>query len=405
MLTTTYNISYPRLDWPKLDAAAAQPAAHSFSAIVLENEYLRLTVLPDLGGRIYEAIFKPSGHNMFYRNPVLKPTHWGPESQGWWLAAGGMEWCLPVDEHGYEWGVPWQYSTAQTSQQASVTVWDTDAGDRLRARITITLPAGKSYFTVSPRIENPTGRAQRYQFWLNAMLSSSGTNEVSEATEFILPASEVTVHSSGDRTLPVAGQAMSWPSYSGKVFSQYGVWRAFLGVFARPQAQAGFVGAYDHAGGEGVLRVFPTDVAPGVKLFAGKGLDPQQWTDDKSSYFEIHGGVTPTFWDDTTLAPGAAVSWSEQWYPFLAAGSIDAADTDAALALDAVQGGYRLGLAVTAVRSGRVVLSAGGREVWSQSVSLSPAQPFVATIPTNASGISARFEDEQGKTVIEWGGA
>ncbi len=395
-----YNMTYPRLNWDAYAAAVKQVTARTFTAIILENEYLRLSILPELGGRIYEAIFKPTGHNMFYRNPVLEPTRWGHETQGWWLAVGGMEWCLPVEEHGYEWGQPWSYSIDQGDGQASVTVWDTQASDRLRARVTITLSAGRSYFTVAPRIENPTSKPVPYQFWLNAMLASGGTNHVSDATEFIFPASQVTIHSTGDRTLPQDRQAMSWPVFNGRALNLYGTWKSYLGLFARPQAQRGFMGAYDHASGEGVLRIFPPDVATGAKLFAGKGLDPALWTDDGSSYFEIHGGVTPTFWDDATLAPGASNSWIERWYPYVQIGAATEANDDAALSLQQVKGGYRIGAAVTAQRNGRLALSANGQEVWSQRVALSPEHPFVQTVTTTASSVSLRLEDEQGRVIV-----
>jgi len=52
-----------------------------FRAVILENRYLQLTILPGLGGRIYECIFKPTGQNVFYHNQVLMPTHWGPLSR------------------------------------------------------------------------------------------------------------------------------------------------------------------------------------------------------------------------------------------------------------------------------------------------------------------------------------
>jgi hypothetical protein len=311
-----------------------------------------------------------------------------------------MEWCLPVEEHGYEWGVPWEYSIAQTGGQASVTVWDTKATDRLRARVTITIESARSYVTIAPRLENPTGAAAPYQFWLNAMLASGGTNHVSEATEFILPAGQVTVHSTGDRTLPQDRQSMSWPVYNGRALNLYGTWKAYLGIFERPQAQRGFMGAYDHASGEGVLRIFPPDVATGAKLFAAKGLESGLWTDDGSTYFEIHGGVTPSFWDYETLAPGASIGWSERWYPYTQIGAVTDANDEGALSLQPVQGGYRLGATVTAQCSGRLVLSANGREVWAQKVVLVPEHPFVQMVTIASGGASLRLEDEQGRVLI-----
>ena len=304
------------------------------------------------------------------------------------------------DEHGYEWGIPWQYSIEQSPTQAAVTLWDSQASDRIRARITITLSAGRSSFSVSPRIENPTSQPVRYQFWLNVMLASGGSNNVSEATEFFLPSAQMTVHSTGDGSLPKDGQAMPWPTVNGRALNLYSTWRTYLGVFARPRAQADVMGAYDHASGEGVLRIFPSDIAGGAKLFGSKGLDPNSWTDGGSVYYELHGGVTPTFWDDATLAPGAVVTWSEDWYPYTTIGSIKAANAEATLALDAVQGGYRVGAAVTARRSGRLVVSSGAQDVWSKQVDLAPEHTFYETTAISAANATLRFEDGQGRLIV-----
>ena len=53
-----------------------------------------MTILPELGGRVYQLIYKTTGNNELYQNPVIKPTHWGPlkREENWWLAVGGIEW-------------------------------------------------------------------------------------------------------------------------------------------------------------------------------------------------------------------------------------------------------------------------------------------------------------------------
>ena len=96
--------------------------------IILENRYLRLGILPDLGGRIYECTFKPTGNNEFYSNPVVKPTGWGQPARpypGARLVAGrrGLEWGFPVEEHGYEWGTRWGSTTTQDNGGVMVTVF------------------------------------------------------------------------------------------------------------------------------------------------------------------------------------------------------------------------------------------------------------------------------------------
>ena len=90
-----YNMSYLYLNRGRYDPG--RMVMRTFTMVVIENDYLRLSFLPELGGRLYQAIYKPTGHNLFYQNPALKPSPWGPPEMGWWLAAGGMEWCLPVE--------------------------------------------------------------------------------------------------------------------------------------------------------------------------------------------------------------------------------------------------------------------------------------------------------------------
>ncbi|HDD24670.1 MAG TPA: DUF5107 domain-containing protein, partial [Chloroflexi bacterium] len=122
-----FGIPYRKLNWAAYEGSHPVPSPREYTLIVLENEYLRVSLLPELGGRVYQIIFKPTGNNVLYQNPVLKPTHWGPSDQGWWLAAGGIEWCFPVDEHGYEWGEPWSTEIVTSTQGVTVTVRDTTA--------------------------------------------------------------------------------------------------------------------------------------------------------------------------------------------------------------------------------------------------------------------------------------
>jgi hypothetical protein len=112
-----------------------------------------------------------------------------------------MEWALPVNEHGYEWGVPWLYSISRVSDRATITLQDSDSPDRVRAQIAVTLPANAAYFIVHPRIENLMHAAVRVQFWINAQIALNEKN-VSPRTEFILPTDSVFVHSTGDDFFP-----------------------------------------------------------------------------------------------------------------------------------------------------------------------------------------------------------
>ena len=383
------------------EASNPQPVPKKHRLIVLENRYLRLGILPDLGGRIYEATFKPTGNNEFYSNAVVKPTAWGPPNPpspagaNWWLATGGLEWDFPVEEHGYEFGKPWGFDHVTLPNDAVMLTLFTRHGPQLPyAVVDVILPPDAAYFVVQPRITNPWGAPFKFKWWNNAMLAPGAATEPGPDLQFIFPGSEVTVHSTGDLSLPGAGQPMAWPVYAGRDFSQLKNWAQYLGVFQRPAATGNFVGVYDTAADEGMLRVYPNDVARGAKLFApgwSDPLDPALWTDDGSRYVELHGGLMPTYADWYELEPGGEVTWSEIWYPVAGIGGVTDANQDAAIALRSDGSTLHVGIFPTAAMQGQVTIAVQGMDPVVRSVDIDPARPFTAEIPL-AAGVSARAE-------------
>ena len=175
---TTYNMPYRWLNWGEYEGGNPQPVDQTYTRLTLENDWLRVSVLPQLGGRVYELIDKATGNNELYRNPVIKPTNWGPPEQGWWLAAGGLEWGLPVEEHGYESAIPWLYDVITGSDGITITVRDSITPDRLRAAISIYLPNDRAVLIVRPRIENDRDVDLNFKWWDNAMLAPGPGNSV-----------------------------------------------------------------------------------------------------------------------------------------------------------------------------------------------------------------------------------
>jgi hypothetical protein len=375
---------YPRLDF----GAVGGPSPRTYRTVVIQNGYIQLVVVPELGGRILRWTDRTTGRQLFYANPVIKPTQWG--YRGWWMATGGMEWAFPTEEHGLNEYRPWQYELLWNG----VRVWDTDDRTGLRAEVTIRVDGGHSWFSVSPRISNETGGPQRYQFWANAMLALSDSNAPSSELVFVLPDDAVTVHASADGSLPHPGGAMAWPVHGGRDFSRYSHWQRYLGVFADP-ATAPYVGAYDLGTDQGVVRVFPHTTAQGVKIFCLGDLPSDIWTDDDSRYFELWGGLTPTFWVYWTLEPGMSVGWTETWYPVSGIGGFTWANADAALRITPVGDGVEVALATSRAVEATVVLRRGGDEITRWEASIGPERPFRAT--AEASGVGGDW----GLRVIE----
>jgi hypothetical protein len=319
-----------------------------------------------------------------YRNAVLKPSPWGPPEQGWWLAAGGFEWCLPVEEHGYEWNVPWKLSATGDGKSVTVTVRDSSSDDRVQAEIAIRLKAGAGFFTIQPRLENPTGAPLEIKYWTNAMLAPGGQNKPSADLRFVLPDSvtDVLVHSRGDEYLPDGAQRMPWPVVDGTDLSRLGNWNRWLGFFEAP-ATGGFVAAYDEGHDEGIVRVYAADEVPGSKIFGFGWQDPissSTWTDDDSSYVELHSGPAPTFDDVVTIPAGGRLQWTEFWYPVAGMGGLRCADATAAINLSASDSRAHVAIVVPSSWSGDSVLLLDGQEQWRKSVSLEPGQPFLDTV-------------------------
>ena len=181
------------------------------------------------------------------------------------------------------------------------------------------------------------------------MLAPGGPNTVGPDLHFVLPIDQVTVHSRGDNYLPGAGEAMGWPIHSGTDYSRLGNWNRWLGFFARPQAAEDWAGIYDEGTERGLARVFPHQVAVGLKGFGmgwQQALDWHLWTDDGSTYAELHSGPGPTYWDSTTLGPGQALEWTETWLPIQDLPALSLVTADAALGLKAVGADLHFGFQV-----------------------------------------------------------
>ncbi len=401
------------LDRAAYEAANPQPVPQRYRLLTLENRYLRLDILPELGGRVYQVIFKPTGNNELYRNPVIKPTAWGPPAPAganWWVAAGGIEWGFPVSEHGYEWGTPWGYDHVPTEDGGVMVSLFTRDPRRPYAVVDIILPPDTAAFVVRPRITNPWGSDFRFQWWTNAMAAPGPANKPGPDLRFVFPPGQMTVHSTGDPALPGPGEPLSWPVHNGRDLSRLGNWTGWLGFFARPAARGDFAGVYDEAADEGLVRVYPSGTARGAKGFAmgwTAPIDWHAWTDDGSGYVELQGGLAPTFDDWYTLPPGGEITWDEIWYPVAGIGGLTHAEAGGAIHLAPTGSALRVGVFPTRAVQGTLTIALPGAAPIVRQVSLGPGAPFAEEIAYGsevpASGaVGVTLQDGRGRTVLAY---
>jgi hypothetical protein len=387
-LDATYGITVQRLDRGAYEAATPRPSPRDFQTLVIENAHLRLTFLPELGGRLYSTVVKSTGQEIFYHNPVVKPSRYGPLlpiEDNWWLGVGGMEWAFPVQEHGYAWGLPWTYDVASTPQSVTVTLRDSTQPGRVRAEVLVTLAADSATFAIQPRLINDTNRTLPVQFWLSAALAP-GAPSVSPDTRIIVPVNQVVVHSRGETgwALPAPRTSMPWPVVAGYDLSRYDQWANYLGFFV-PYMQSNFMAIYSPSADLAVTRIVAPGQIPGHKLFAfGLDFSDRSYTDNGSQYIEMWGGANASFWpeDDIQLVPGGALEWRETWWPMTGLGGLTFANEWVAFNL---LNGSSLRILSARQMQVTLTLSADGVELSHASLSLSPTQPVERPIPTASS--------------------
>lgn len=402
------NFPYQRFDRAAYEASGPRPEPQTYRRLNLRNRYLHVTLLPDLGGRIYQLIFRPSGNNELYQNPVIKPTRWGPDTApgaNWWLAAGGIEWGFPVHEHGHEFGISWGFITLPEPRGQTLIIFDGHS-DIPHVRVNLTLLENRADLALTFHVVNPTDVPVRVKYWTNAMVAPGPQNRITPDFQFIYPTDTVLVHSTSDPELPGEYQPFSWPLYRGRDFSYPRNWRGYLGFFAHPQARASWAAVYDHAADEGLVRVFPRDVARGLKGFAAAGaIDPGNWTDDGSTYAEMHGGLAPTFRDWVEIPPGGIIQWTETWFPVWRIGGLVDASLDGALNLEREGDALRVGFFPTHPVTGILSVTLDGRAFWAQEARVAPDAPITAHVPLppdrpHQATVAVQFADPQGHLIM-----
>jgi len=408
-LDVQYNWPYKVFDVDRFRAEAPIPEPRDYRVLVLENAYLKVLILPELGGRIWQVIHKPSGAPMFYQNDVVKPTHWGIENQRGWLGLGGLEWGLPVIEHGYDWGSAWDVSVEQPSKEIASVTLSTPPDDRyLQASIRVSLRAGVATFEVQPTLTNISAKALDFSFWQDAMLAPGSGQRPSNELHFVLPTDKMTVHSTANAILPQPGQTFAWPLYKERDWSRLGNWQQYLGFFEAPAAHGPFVGVYDPAYDAGAVRIFPADIARGSKVFAlgwSDTLAGYNYADDDSRYVELHGGLAPTFADQYRLPAGGSITWDETWYPVQGMGDLTFANAVAALDVEQSTAGLRVAFYPTQPLDGELLVLINGQAVTRRTVQVTPAAPFNALLLEGAMPVgdwSIQFQDRAGGVLFTY---
>ncbi|HEV2133558.1 MAG TPA: DUF5107 domain-containing protein [Terracidiphilus sp.] len=365
---------------PFTDRVALEKVEQSYRAIMLENEYLQLMILPEIGGRIHAALDKTNQYDFIYRQHVIKPALVG--LLGPWIS-GGVEFNWP-QHHRPSTYMP-VHAQIEKSADGSCTVWlgEHDPMLRMKGMAGIRLTPGKALIELRVRLFNRTPLAQTFLWWSNVAVS------VHEQYQAFFPPDVTFVADHAKRAItsfPVARGHYYGVDYSpGTDIS----WYKNIPVptsYMVTESKYDFCGGYDHAREAGIVHTSNHLVAPGKKLWTwGNAEFGYAWdrnlTDEDGPYAELMAGAyTDNQPDFSWLQPYETKTFSQYWYPIQKIGPVKNANTEAAVNLECEAGTVRIGVAVTSRRSVRVLLTRDGKPVIDRKLEVAPDQPFTASL-------------------------
>lgn len=391
-----------------LDDIAPTPQDRTYPTLNLENRYLRVTVLPDLGGRIYSVYDKISKREVFYKNSVIKFV---PLAIRGAFFSGGVEFSFPV-AHAPTTADPVNWDLRE-NEDGSATIFfgGLEHISRMRWTISITLYPERCAIAQDVLLQNPSPLPGRYHYWTNASLPAD------DETEFIYPFR-------GCRSYEFAGTA-SWPNaridlitedpglegmegvpkwpakrlHAPIEFRRQRNMIASVSIFGR-EVKWDFFGAYQHSSDYGYAHFADHRDVAGMKLWSWGNaevgiMNQAALTDDGSLYAETQCGAMETQLDFDFLPPGKIRRWREWWLPLRGIGELTCASPETgariSLARGTRAGEMQLGVGICPVRSldGITVrLSVPGKTLLEEKVDVSPERPWLHTEAVEAKEIA-----------------
>lgn len=314
-----------------------------YTVVTLENEYVKIEILPEIGGRIYSALDKTTGYDYFYKQHVIKPALIGV--LGSWIS-GGIEFNWPF-HHRASGFMPCDFTVEELPDGGvACHLSEHDPIDRMKGMVSVILRPGQTSFETKMRLYNRTAAEKSFLWWENAAVS------VNESYQIFFPAdvSYVNFHYLKSRTTyPIAGNGVfnGIPMDSDRDISWHKNTRQATSYFACA-SDFDFFGGYDHGKQCGVVHIGDHHISPGKKMFTWAYCQlAKSWvnalTDTDGAYAELMAGSysdnQPNF---SWLAPYETKEFSQHWYPISKIGSPTFANLNCAFRIDRENNKFKL---------------------------------------------------------------
>ena len=368
------GVVYP---YPIIEKITGQKTGKAYTAVFLENRYIRIMILPDLGGRVQMAFDKIRQRHFVYYNRVIKPALVG--LAGPWIS-GGIEFNWP-QHHRPSTFEPVDYLIRE-NDDGSKSVWinEVERMSHTKGMAAFTLYPGKARLEIRGKLYNRTPFPQTFLWWANPAV------KVNDEYQSVFPPDVHAVYDHGRRDVsgfPIAKGTYYKVDYSpGTDISRY----KNLPVptsFMVAESKYDFIGGYEHDTRAGLLHIADHHISPGKKQWTwgnsefGKSWD-RQLTDEDGPYIELMTGVfTDNQPDFSWLQPFEEKTFVQYFLPYSETGMIKNASKDILIGLEKDGNNLDIRLFSTSFfEKIKITLLFDDTVLYEESVSIKPEDPF-----------------------------
>lgn len=385
------------------DTLSDEKTMKAYTALCLENEYLYVMILPELGGRVQRALDKTNGYDFVYYNRVIKPAMVG--LAGPWIS-GGIEFNWPQHHRPSTFDpVSWKIEENSDGSRSVVT-GEIEQMFRTKGMSRFTLYPGKAYLEIRTQLYNRTDEPQTFLWWANPAVS------VNNDTRSVFPPDVTAVMDHGKRDVsdfPIAHGVYYKQDYSAGVdISRYRNIPVPTSYMAA-RSDYDFLGNYDDGREAGMLHVADHHVSPGKKQWTwGSGEFGRAWdrnlTDEDGPYIELMAGCyTDNQPDFSWLMPGEEKRFTQYFMPYKGVGAVKNATRDLVLGLERRGGAAEARAYASSPMPGVTLeLLQGGRVIAREEFDLSPERAVCLSAEACGEPVTVRAVSREGRVLLSW---
>jgi tetratricopeptide (TPR) repeat protein len=365
---------------------------HDLRAIYLENQYLKCSVLPDIGGHIYTCVDKINGLPMFYANPSLKKAKIG--YRGAW-AAFGVEFNFPVSHNWVSMSpVDFAYS-AHTDGSASITVSNIDRVYGMQWTVELTLRPGSTVLEQHVTLNNRSDVRHRFYWWNNAGVQAWDDSRIEYPMRFAAAHGFAAV-----QTWPIDSHGKDLSIIRNQTEGP-------VSLFVHGSRE-NFMGVWHLQTNSGTVHFADYTELPAKKIWSwGVDADGLDWrsalSDNNSAYVEVQAGLFRNQETYAFLEPRQTINFTEYWMPAREIGGITRANLAGILHLQRKDGALFVALNTNRQLHGASLrICDGASSLLDAREDLSPERTWMKEFHISDAGHKYKFElrDQDGAVLM-----